>query len=228
MRKILVMAAALAAAAATAAAAGRVDPFAGAPGLVIGADEAAAIAGGDVTVELNDARDTLKVKIEYTETSPQGRPLLREFQYEVPAHNRVVDTTRAEFMTAGGAKPAELKDKAGLTSKPATFPVGTHEITEVKKRDDRFGPNIIKTNAVGTVDVYDSKWKRLGSYKDEGYAIHSNDKDFDKSQSWGCIIVQKKDNEKLAKDLRADKARKGKQTVTVVKQKIARKTGSNY
>ena len=236
MRIILVMAAVLAAAAATASASASLpeDPFAGLEGIVLAADEAAAIEGGDIGLELNETRDKIKVTVRYASTTPQGRPTTVQYSYSIDAHNNVADTKEADFMPAGGKTPDRLKGETGLKSKPEPFPEGTWKITAVKERKDKFGPNLMSTDAIGKVEVFDKKGKGKGKYEDEGYAIHSNTNDFDKSKSWGCIIVKQNDNENLARQIRTDMERKGRQTITVKERKeaeapkVARKCGRDY
>jgi hypothetical protein len=220
MKSILILAATLFVVAANASASSSGDPFAGVQGIPLGEEEAAALEGGDVAMTLNRERSKLKVQVDFESESPTGRSKV-SYSYEVDAHNRVVDTKEAGYMPVGGETPVALKDKGKLTSRPGTFPAGTWEITAVKKRTDKFGPNMMSTDAVGTVEVFDRKGKSLGFYKDGGYAIHSNTNDFSKSKSWGCIIVKEADNRKLADEIARDKARNGKQTLTVASDKKA-------
>jgi len=173
----------------------------GLPGRVIGPAEAATIRGGDVVIKLNAARTKLIVDVyinddELRRLSPKPIKTL-----VLDAHNRPVDTTKAPFMPAdrdvlplGGA----------LTSKPAKFPAGTCKVTSVQEREGSYGPYMVKTGAVGEVNVYAGD-KLLGKYKDVGYAIHSNNIKFEYSQSYGCIIIRKEDNAKLAKILKDDR-----------------------
>jgi len=214
MKAMLILAAAIVVAAANASASALGDPFAGVGGVAIGAEEAASLAGGDVTMTLNKERTKLKVKVDYEEKSSAGKSKV-SYSYEVDAHNRVADTQKADFMPAGGATPEALKGKGKLTSRPESFPAGTWDVTSVKKRGDKFGPNMIGTDAVGSVEVFDAKGRRQGRYRDWGYAIHSNKDGFSRSKSWGCIIVREADNERLAGEINRDRARGGKQTLVV-------------
>jgi hypothetical protein len=115
----------------------------------------------------------------------------------------VADTTKAPFMPAAGDRDGSPLG-AGLTTKPAPFPAGTWNITKVAPCSGSYGPNMIGTNAVGTVDVY-ANGVKVGSASDVGYAIHSNAKPFGSSQSYGCIVVKKEDNARLAEILEADR-----------------------
>ena len=181
MRHMLVFAAILAIAAANASASGAVDPFDGVLGTAIGEEEAAALDGGDVHITLNAERTRLKVEVSVQKDKDRGHKIAgSERSYEIVAHNRVVDTKTADFMPAGD-KPAALKDQEKLTSKPEQFPAGTWKVTAVKERTDKFGPNIVNTNAVGKVEVFDKNGNSLGRYNDTGYAIHSNTNDFNSS-----------------------------------------------
>jgi hypothetical protein len=214
---MLVLAAVLLAAAANASAIGLGDPFAEVAGALMGPEEAAAVEGGDVHMTLNAERTKLEVKVTAQKDSRTGHKKAgSERRFEIEAHNRVVDTKKADFMPAGKT-PAELDGKGKLGSRPEQFPSGTWNVTAVKERKDKFGPNIMKTNAVGNVEVFDGKGNSLGRYKDAGYAIHSNTSDFSTSKSWGCIIVKEADNRRLAAALNRDIAcwGSGRQTLRV-------------
>ena len=179
------------------------DPFAGLPGIVLTASEAASIRGGDVVVKLNAQRTKLQVDV-YINDSELRRLNPNPIKTLVlDAHNRVADTTKAPFMPANGDRDG-MPLGAGLTTKPAPFPAGTWNITTVKPCAGSYGPNMIGTNAVGKVDVY-ANGVKVGSANDVGYAIHSNAKPFESSKSYGCIVVKKEDNIKLADILDADR-----------------------
>ncbi|HUX38280.1 MAG TPA: hypothetical protein VMV44_10305 [Rectinemataceae bacterium] len=181
---------------------GTVAPSVCLPGIDIEGVEAASIEGGDVFMSLNAARTRLTIKV-YTNDDELRRlrptPLKT---FVVDAHNRIVDTTRAPFIPAANSK---VPTGANLTSKPEAFPSGTCNITGVRATSDKYGPNMISTDAVGKVGVY-ADGASVGRYSDAGYALHSNVKDFERSRSNGCIVVRQTDNRAIASVLRADRA----------------------
>ncbi len=172
------------------------------PGIGIEGEEAASIAGGDVFMSLNAERTRLTIKV-YTNDDELRRlkptPLKT---IEVDAHNRIVDSKQAPYIPAANSK---VPSGANLTSKPEAFPSGTWNITGVRATSDKYGPNMISTNAVGKVEVY-ADGASVGRYSDAGYAIHSNVKDFERSRSNGCIVVRQADNRLISSVLRADRA----------------------
>jgi len=175
--------------------------LAGLPGEPITAIEASAIVGGDVFMELNAERTRLKVKV-YTNDDELRRLRPTPIKtFEVDAHNRIVETTKAPYMPAPGSPKA---NGSNLTSKPAEFPSGCSNVTAVTKTDGKYGPNMISTDATGKVEVY-ANGQSVGTYNDVGYAIHSNANDFSASKSYGCIIVTKTANEAIACVLKADR-----------------------
>jgi hypothetical protein len=179
------------------------DIFSSVPGRALSDLEARVIRGGDVVMKLSPDRTKLTVDV-YINDEELKRLNPKPIKTVVmDAHNRVVDTTQAPFMPAGNARDA-LPVGAGLTSRPARFPAGTWNVTEVVERSGSYGPNLVRTDAVGRVDVYAGA-SRVGSAADVGYAIHSNDKDFGRSQSYGCIVIRKDDNAALADILAKDR-----------------------
>lgn len=218
MRHMLALAAVLVAVAANASASGPGDPFAGVAGSLMGPEEAAAFDGGDVRMTLNAERTKLKVEVTGSVDHPSigHRKNGSQLSFEIDVHNRVVDTKKADFMPAGKS-PASLEGQGKLSSRPEQFPEGTWKVTAVVARKDKYGPNMIKTNAVGNVEVFNEKGASLGRYKDTGYALHSNTNDFSVSKSWGCIIVKQADNRRLANLIDRDKkvCGGGRQTITV-------------
>ncbi|HUX41542.1 MAG TPA: hypothetical protein VMV83_10295 [Rectinemataceae bacterium] len=173
----------------------------GLPGAPLSAVEASSIAGGDVFMELNAERTRLRVKV-YTNDDELRRLKPTPIKtFEVDAHNRIVETTKAPYMPAPGAAKA---NGSNLTSKPAQFPSGTSNVSAITKTSGKYGPNMISTDAVGRVEVY-AKGKSVGTYSDVGYAIHSNVNDFSVSRSNGCVIVSKTANSAIAGVLRADR-----------------------
>ncbi|MFZ4616131.1 MAG: hypothetical protein ACOYM2_08055 [Rectinemataceae bacterium] len=184
-----------------------IDPFEGLPGFEITQAEAASIDGGDVVMSLNASRTKMTVNVytndqELRRLNPQPLKVL-----VMDSHNRIVETIKAPFMPApGSAKPAM---DGPFTSKPASFPAGLWSVTGVKTATGsqaKYGPNIINTNAVGTVRVYDTNGTFLGESADVGYAIHSNTNGFAVSKSYGCVIIGQNDNAVLGNILRSDAA----------------------
>lgn len=175
----------------------------GLPGLPLSDLEESTITGGDVFMSLNASRTRLTVKV-YTNNDELRRlrptPLKT---FEIDAHNRIMETTKAPYMPAKG--DSKVPAGANLTTKPEAFPSGTWRITSVRKTSGDYGPNMISTNAVGRVKVY-ADGVSVGEYSDAGYAIHSNKKDFSVSKSYGCIVVREADNRELARVLREDSA----------------------
>ena len=216
MRSMLVCAAALMAAAVNASASGLGDPFAGLSGLPLGAEEAAQIAGGDVKMTLNAERNSLRVEVSAQKDRRTGHKKAgSERSYEIEAHNRVADTNKADYMPADGSDGGKLK------TKPERFPEGSWKVTGVRERKDKYGPNIVDTDAVGEVEAFDASGASVGRRKDRGYAIHSNSRPFNESRSWGCIVVKEEDNRRLAGTLRRDIEQwgKGRQTLKVERER---------
>jgi len=128
---------------------------------------------------------------------------------ELEVHNRVVNTTQAPFMPADAAGKA-LAASGSVTTKPSPFPEGYWSITAVKPCENKYGPYMISTNAVGKVETYlndnAGNAQSAGIYKDIGYAMHSNTIPFKSSKSYGCVILKQEDNATLANILKQDKA----------------------
>lgn len=175
---------------------------AGLPGAAIEAEEAAAIHGGDVFMSLNENRTKLTVKVYINDEELLRLRPTPIATFEVPAHNRIVDTKEAPYYSPQGGRVPEGAD---LTSRPSRFPGGTWRVTEVASVSGKFGPNMIRTDAVGSVEVF-AGGKSVGTYSDVGYAIHSNTNDFRYSKSLGCVIVRQEDNARIAAVLNADRA----------------------
>lgn len=185
------------------------DPFGDIACAVLTEAELEAALGGDVYMELDESRTRLKVTV--TSTDPEAKlGLVPKEVYYVDAHNRVVETEKAAPYMPTAAERKKLGDTSDMRSTPERFPAGTWNITEVRKDDGKFGPNMIKTDAVGLVDTYSAKGEYLGKRQDTGYAIHSNTNDFNKSKSWGCLIVRAEDNERIARSIRDDRACRGR------------------
>jgi hypothetical protein len=220
MRISLILFAVLAAAIRSVSASEADDPFAMLAGKVLGLEEAAFFVGGDVRMSLSPERNAITVRVVNSrEKTRRGEPEVED-AYTVEAHNRVVQTKSAPFMPTKASRQ-QLKNAEELSSAPEQFPEGTWNVTGVAERNDKFGPYMIKTDAEGSVDVYDKSGKRLGSYADRGYAIHSNTTDFSVSKSWGCVVVKAEDCKRIATTLTADRAQdaKTKQTFAVGKRK---------
>ncbi|NLJ45104.1 MAG: hypothetical protein GX430_00870 [Treponema sp.] len=165
--------------------------------------------GGDVFIRASARRDRLTV----VEIPIDGRG--RAGRYEVEAHNRVTSGVSADLITKEGKVP-------GYAAVPEGFPEGTHRVTTVQARSDKFGPYSIGTDAEGLVDAYkvtkqDGRIvsaEYAGRVADYGYSIHSNrEKSFETSRSWGCIIVREADCGRIARTIRADRAAGGDQYV---------------
>lgn len=187
------------------------DPFAALEGIAPALDRPEDFRGGDVFIRASARRNRLVV----VEIPIDGRG--RAGRYEVESHNRVTQGVSADLITREGKVP-------GYAAVPEGFPKGTHRVTTVKARTDKFGPYSIGTDAEGCVDTYrvtkeDGKIvssEYAGKAKDYGYSIHSNrEKSFETSRSWGCIIVREADCRRLARTLRADRAAGGDQYVVV-------------
>ncbi|HOR47870.1 MAG TPA: hypothetical protein PLS88_00610 [Rectinema sp.] len=171
-------------------------------------DESAAVTGGDVRMSLNQDRTKLKVNVIDNEYEARLGRIPPKEVFEIDVHNRVVDTQKAPFMPADAAG-RKLASSGSVTSKPSQFPEGYWSITAVTPREDKYGPYMISTNAVGKVDTYvnDGKgnYKASGVYKDTGYAVHSNTNPFDASKSYGCLIVKQDDLSRVAGVLKQDR-----------------------
>jgi hypothetical protein len=169
----------------------------------------AEIFGGDVRLELDVNGSRLKVSVIDNEYEARLNRYPPREVYEIPVHNRIVDTTEAPFMPTK-ASAAQTAWAEGLVSRPVPFPEGLWDITAVKPRADKYGPYMVSTNARGSVDVYmkvpDSAGKiYIGTFADTGYGIHSNTIPFEYSKTFGCIVAKQEDLERLAKTLAEDK-----------------------
>ena len=208
MKKVLVFLAAAAVFAATAFPQ-ESDWFEGLDEIAPALDRPGDYRGGDVFIRASARRDRLVVvEIPIDGKGKAGR-------YEVKAHNRVTQGASADLITKEGKVP-------GYAAVPEGFPEGTHKVTTVTARTDKFGPYSIGTDAEGLVDSYkvtkqDGKVvssEYAGKVADYGYSIHSNrEKPFETSRSWGCIIVREADCGRIARSIRADRAAGGDQYV---------------
>lgn len=158
---------------------------------------------------LNSSRTKLTVNVIDNEYEARLGRIPPKEVFEVDVHNRIVDTRDAPFMPAPESKKA-TGSTPGLTSQPAEFPEGNWLITGMKVREDKYGPYMISTNAMGSVDVYapdvtEGGKKYIGTYKDIGYTIHSNTIPFEYSKSYGCLIVRQEDVVRLADTLNRDR-----------------------
>lgn len=171
-------------------------------------DESAAVTGGDVRMSLNQDRTKLKVNVIDNEYEARLGRIPPKEVFEIDVHNRVVDTQKAPFMPADAAG-RKLASSGSVTSKPSQFPEGYWSVTSVKPREDKYGPYMISTNAVGKVETYvnDGKgnYNASGVYKDTGYAVHSNTNSFDVSKSHGCLIIKQDDLSRVAGVLKKDR-----------------------
>lgn len=167
--------------------------------------ESLAILGGDVRITLNEARTEITVRVTDTEYEARLGRLPPLETYKIPVSNTVVNTTRAPFY------PAEEFDygnypRSSYTTKPVVFPAGAWDVTDVSPRSGSYGPYMIKTNAVGTVDVYrDGRW--ICKTNDIGYALHGTTKPVEVAKSYGCIVMTRDDVERLGNTLLADRAK---------------------
>ncbi len=191
------------------------------PGEPLSRDECAAVAGGDVRMSLNRNRTRLTVNVIDNEYEARlGRiPPKQVLQFDV--HNRIVDTTQAPFMPAS-ADGRVLAAAVPVTTRPSQFPEGYWAITAIKPRDDKYGPYMLSTNAVGKVEVYvnDGRggYMPVGTYSDLGYALHSNTNAFDISKTYGCIILKQDDVAMLARILQQDRAENAKSVQKIMVQ----------
>jgi len=180
------------------------DPFAGLPGRELTDAESAALTGGDVEINMNAARTKITVMVTTNNPSKNTRYPSPATVYEFEAHNRIGNTTNAPWMPAPCDTDREFPNRAVITTQPAPFPTGNWKITNVAQTAGNYGPFMISTNAVGSVKVF-ADGKDVGIGTDTGYAIHSNIKPFDSSQSNGCIVIRREDNAKLAQILISDR-----------------------
>ncbi|TXT42564.1 MAG: hypothetical protein FD137_2094 [Spirochaetes bacterium] len=166
----------------------------------------AGVLGGDVRMELDANGSRLKVSVIDNEYEARLNRYPPREVYEIPAHNRIVDTTDAPFMPTK-ASAAQTAWAEGLVSRPVLFPEGLWNITAVKPRADKYGPFMVSTNARGSVEVYmkvpESVGKLyIGTFADTGYGIHSNTIH---SKTFGCVVTKQEDLARLAKTLAEDK-----------------------
>ncbi|HNX73541.1 MAG TPA: L,D-transpeptidase [Spirochaetales bacterium] len=187
--------------------------------------EAAKVQGGDTRVTLDSSRTKLKVEVIDSEYEAKLGRIPPKETYVIDVHNRVMQTTEAPFMPKPGTQNV-APHGPGVTCAPEPFPAGNWQITGERARGDKYGPFSIQTNAVGHVDVYgpvgpEGRAAYLGTYADTGYSLHSNTIPFERSLSYGCIVMRQDDVSKLATTLLIDKGRdpKARQTIYVPDKK---------
>jgi hypothetical protein len=164
--------------------------------------ESAFYTGGDVRMELDEARSRVKVKVYDNEYEARLGRIGPSEVFTVEAHNRIVETTEAPFYPVGRSAKV-YEGVGGLTTEPVEFPSGSWNVTAVEERSGKYGPYMIKTDAVGEVQVYSGESK-VGTATDGGYAMHSNSNDFSVSKSYGCVIMRQEDTRRVARTLIAD------------------------
>lgn len=172
-------------------------------------EECGMIDGGDVRMVLNAARTRLTVNVIDNEYEARLGRIPPKEVYEIDVHNRIVQTNDAPFMPTSASRK-ELGQTESLKASASPFPEGNWCVTGVKARNDKYGPYMIGTGAVGKVDVYlpgarEGEKTYVGTYTDTGYAIHSNTVPFEYSKSYGCLVARQGDVTKLANTLRRDK-----------------------
>lgn len=178
------------------------------PGCVfLSAEQCESICGGDVRMVLNAARTKLTVNVIDNEYEARLGRIPPKEVYEIDVHNRVVDTDEAPFMPTAGSR-RRTSGRSGLTTRPEQFPEGNWLITGVSPRQDKYGPYMIGTGAVGEVEVYESgpRGRRpIGRHKDTGYGVHASTVPFDASGTYGCIVASQESITKLAGTLQKDR-----------------------
>lgn len=178
-------------------------------GVPLSQNECAAVVGGDVRMSLNQDRSKLTVNVIDNEYEARLGRIPPKEVLEFDAHNRVVDTIQAPFMPATIDGRA-LAAVASVTTRPSPFPEGYWSITAITPRQDKYGPYMISTNAVGNVEVFVNdgvgRYMPIGSYCDLGYALHANTNPFNASKSYGCLVLKQDDVARLATILQEDKA----------------------
>jgi len=177
-------------------------------GIPLDQDECAAIVGGDVRMSLNPDRTKLTVNVIDNEYEARLGRIPPKQVLELDVHNRIVNTTNAPFMPAT-RDGRELAAAVSATTKPSPFPEGYWSITAIEPRNDKYGPYLISTNAIGKVEVYknDSVGGQtpVGIFQDLGYTLHANTNPFNASKSYGCLVLKQEDVAMLARILEADK-----------------------
>lgn len=202
MRKLLFLTLIFAVVMMTAAGESSPDPFDFLAGMELSVSESALYTGGDVRMELDEARNRLKVKVYDNEYEARLGRIGPSEVFTVDAHNRIVETTEAPFYPVGSSAKV-FEGVGGLTTKPVEFPAGSWNVTAVEERSGKYGPYMIKTDAVGEVQVYSGDSK-VGMATDGGYAMHSNSNDFSISKSYGCVIMKEEGTRRVAQALIAD------------------------
>jgi hypothetical protein len=185
----------------------------------VGSEEAAQVRGGDVRMILDAVREKLTVKVIKNEYEGRIGRIPPLEVYEIDVHNRIVTTNDAPFMPTAASRRA-LGDISGYKASTSPFPEGLWQITSVKPRNDKYGPFMVMTEAVGTVRVYAPGGKEgemlyVGDFNDTGYGIHSNTIPFEYSKTYGCIIAKQADLERLAKTLIKDRQENPKTVQTI-------------
>ncbi len=190
------------------------DAFFDVEGRPLGDAEALAIDGGDVRMDLDDMRTSLSVWVGDNRSPTSDGGMATVERYTIPVHNRIVDTNGAPFIP-GDSFLRGLQPIPFITSKPIPFPAGTWNITGVATRIDNYGPYMIRTDAIGKVNVF-KDGAPMGVFKDSGYGIHSNIIPFEQSRSHGCLVVSQKDSARLVATLKADRERNPKSEQTIL------------
>ena len=184
-------------------------PWSFVDGVPLSQNECASVVGGDVRMSLNQARNRLKVNVIDNEYEARLGRIPPKEVLEFDVHNRVVDTTQAPFMPAGRDGRA-LAAAAAVTTRPSQFPEGYWSVTAVNPREDKYGPYMISTNAIGAVETFVNDgaggYMPVGTYRDLGYALHANTNPFNVSKTYGCMVLKQEDLATLATILRNDKA----------------------
>ncbi len=174
-------------------------------GIQLSDAEATQLVGGDVRMDLDDMRTRLTVRVTDNEYEARLGRIPPIELYTIDVHNRVADTIGAPFYPADRALNA-LRNAYSYSSKPEPFPAGAWNITTIKQRNDQYGPYMIGTDAVQLVNVY-KDGKNLGEFWDTGYSLHANTKPMSQSVSYGCIVMSRDDDRRLAGSLAADRQR---------------------
>lgn len=177
-------------------------------------NEMADISGGDVKIVVvldKDYSGTAKVTV--TPRYDNGKlAVIESTTFTVAVHNRVTGTAVAD----------KGRNDFYITSQ---FPEGTHTITGLSKAAAGYGNSLgewITTDATRLVQASaTSQGSQLtGSVyqrPDGGYFWHNNDnRAFESSKSYGCLISTKAAIDKVAAILKADKNPKSVKTITVV------------
>jgi hypothetical protein len=182
--------------------------------VMLNENEMADISGGDVKVVVILKKDysgtaTITVVPRYDNGKASK---VDTSTYTVEVHNRVTGTAAED----------KGRNDFYITSQ---FPEGTHTITGVSKASPGYGNSVgewVTTNAtrivLASATAKDSQLTGVTyERQDGGYFWHNNEnKPFEKSLSYGCIISTKEDMDKVAATIKADTNPKSTKTITVV------------